>query len=101
MTRKHGVNGNHKGGIGKIVTGLVIGSVVGATVGLLMAPATGQEIRHKIKGEVKEARTRAREFAGNIEDKGREVIGDARDNIENIRENIAERVTSVKTRASK
>jgi gas vesicle protein len=33
------------GGIGKVMTGLVVGSVLGATVGLLMAPTSGEKCR--------------------------------------------------------
>lgn len=93
-------NGNNKGGIGKVVTGLVVGSVVGATVGLLMAPTSGEETRRKIKSEVKGVQIRTKAAIGNIEDKGREIINEAKDNVENVRENIAERVTRQKKSTS-
>lgn len=100
MRRKHAVHRQNKGGIGKVVTGIVIGSVVGATVGLLMAPSSGAETRHKIKSEVKGIQRRAKDTAGKIEDKGREIIADARDDIDNVRENIAARVTRRKSTSS-
>jgi gas vesicle protein len=93
MRRKHAVHRQNKGGIGKVVTGIVVGSVVGATVGLLMAPSSGAEARRKIKSEVKGIQRRAKDTAAKIEDKGREIIDDARDDIDKVRENIAERVT--------
>lgn len=93
MRKNNKENGNNKGGIGKVVTGLVVGSVVGATVGLLMAPTSGEETRSKIKHEVRGAQKRAKAAVGNIEDKGREVLNDVRDNVENVKESIAERVT--------
>lgn len=93
MRRKHAVHRQNKGGIGKVVTGLVVGSVVGATVGLLMAPSSGAETRRKIKSEVKGIPRRAKDTAGKIEEKGREIIDDARDDFDRVRENIAERVT--------
>ena len=100
MRRKPAVHRQNKGGIGKVVTGIVVGSVVGATVGLLMAPSSGAETRHKIKSEVKGIQRRAKDTAGKIEDKGREIIADARDDIDNVRENIAARVTRRKSTSS-
>jgi gas vesicle protein len=93
MRRKQAVHRQNKGGIGKVVTGIVVGSVIGATVGLLMSPSSGAEARHKIKSEVKGIQRRAKATAATIEDKGREIIDDARDDIDKVRENIAERVT--------
>ena len=86
-------NKNNKGGIGKVVTSLVVGSLIGAAVGLLMAPTSGEEIRNKIMGEVRSNQKRAKAAVGNIEDKGREIAGDVKDNVENVRESIIERVT--------
>ena len=40
---------NRKTSAGKIITAALVGSAVGATVGLLMAPTTGEELRHRIK----------------------------------------------------
>lgn len=100
MRKKHRVNGNGRGGIGQVVTGLVVGGVVGATVGLLMAPASGEETRRKITGEVKGVQVKAKDAVEHVEDRGREMISDARDSMENVRENIAERVTSRKKSTS-
>ena len=100
MRKKHRVSGNRRGGIGKVVTGLVVGSVVGATVGLLMAPASGEETRRKIKGDVKGVQMKAKDAVEHVEDRGREILSDARDNMENVRENIAERVTRRKKSTS-
>jgi gas vesicle protein len=96
MKKKNRENGNNKGGIGKVVTGLVVGSVVGATVGLLMAPASGEKTFKKIKGEVRGMQKRAKAAVGNIEDKGREIADNVKENVENTRESIVERVTSRK-----
>ncbi len=100
MRKKQRMNGTSRGGIGKVVTGLVVGSVVGATVGLLMAPASGEETRRKIKGEVKGVQMKAKDAFEQVEDRGHEMISDARDNVENVRENIAERVTKRKKSTS-
>lgn len=96
MKKKNRENGNNKGGIGQVVAGLVVGSVVGATVGLLMAPTSGEKTLKKIKGEVRGMQKRAKAAVGNIEDKSHEIVADVKENAENVRESIAERVTSRK-----
>ena len=93
-------NGNNNGGIAKVMTGLVVGSVVGATVGLLIAPTSGEKTCKKIRGEVRDAQKRAKAAAGNIENKGRELVNDVKQNVENVREGIAERVTKQKNKTS-
>lgn len=40
---------HRKTSAGKILTAALVGSAVGATVGLLMAPTSGEELRHRIK----------------------------------------------------
>ena len=65
-----------KRGVGKVVTGVIVGSVVGATVGWLTAPASGAEIRRRIKREAlgpKGAQERAKTAAGNVESRVREL----------------------------
>ena len=81
MRRKNRVHGNNKGGVGKVITGLVVGSVVGATVGLLMAPASGKDTRRKITGEVEGVQRRTKTAVENFGDKAREVAEDVRGNI--------------------
>ena len=62
-----------KAGTGKFVTGILIGGVVGATVGWLTAPATGEETRRRLRGEVMSVRERARTAVGNVESQAREL----------------------------
>lgn len=93
MKRKHAGNGNHSGGLGKVITGLVVGSVVGAAVSLLMAPASGEETRRKIKDEVNGIQKKARLTAEEVEEKGREIVGEAKGSLENAKENIVDRIT--------
>ena len=40
---------NRKTSAGKIITAALVGSAVGATVGMLIAPASGKELRQQIK----------------------------------------------------
>ena len=66
---------NHKkAGVGKVVTGILVGGVVGATVGWLTAPASGAETRRRLRGEVMDAREKAKTAAGNIESQARELV---------------------------
>ena len=103
MKNKISENGNNHGGIGTVMTSLVVGSVIGATVGLLMAPTSGEKTRKKIQSEVKGAQKKAKAAVGNIETKSRELVDDVKGNVENVRETITERVNGVKknTRAKK
>jgi gas vesicle protein len=48
--------------------GLVVGAAVGAIVGLILAPASGEETRRRI-----------RDVAGKLTDEGRKRMDDARD----------------------
>lgn len=98
MTKKNtgngdnGDNGNERSGIGKVVTGLVVGSVVGATVSLLLAPASGEETIRKIKGKVKGVRKMATKAVGEFEDKALHLADDVSKDINEVNEDIRERV---------
>ena len=61
-------------GTGKLVTGILLGSVVGATLGWLTAPATGEETRRRITGDLKSAREKVKTAAGNIESQARGLV---------------------------
>ena len=39
--------------IGLFATGIAVGAILGATVALLLAPASGEETRHRIAGKVR------------------------------------------------
>ena len=64
-------------GAGTVVLAFVLGAVTGAAVALLMAPASGEEVRRKISEKAREGADRARQFA----DQGREVWTRQRENI--------------------
>jgi gas vesicle protein len=68
---------NHKkASAGKVVTGLLVGGVVGATVGWLTAPASGEETRRRLTGNMKSAREKIKTSRGNIESQARELTGE-------------------------
>lgn len=63
------------GAAGTIVVSFVLGAITGATVALLMAPATGEEIRRKLGDKAREGRERA----GDAARQGREFVNRQRD----------------------
>jgi gas vesicle protein len=75
MRRKIRKNQN-KRDAGKVMTGMLLGSVFGAAVALLMAPASGEEMRRRIAGETKGVREKIKTAAGNIENRARELAED-------------------------
>lgn len=80
------------GAAGTIVVSFVLGAITGATVALLMAPATGEEMRRKLGDKAREGRERAtdaarqgrefvnrqRETFSSAVDRGREAYNQAR-----------------------
>ena len=51
------------GGAGTIVVAFVLGAVTGAAVALLLAPATGEEVRRILGDKAREGRERASDAA--------------------------------------
>ena len=64
-------------GAGTVVLAFVLGAVTGAAVALLMAPASGEEVRKIIGDKAREGADKARQLA----DQGREVWSRQRDTI--------------------
>ena len=91
--KKYGVTRNNQGSLGKVITGLVIGSTIGAAVSLLMAPASGEETRRKLLDEVKDIQSKAKTTTGTVEEKGREIVNEARGSLENVKGSITDRIT--------
>ncbi|HXW04245.1 MAG TPA: YtxH domain-containing protein [Vicinamibacterales bacterium] len=65
------------GAAGTVVVAFVLGAVTGAAFALLMAPATGEEIRRMLGEKAREGRERANDAAR----QGREFINRQRDTI--------------------
>lgn len=64
-------------GAGTVVLAFVLGAVTGAAVALLMAPASGEEVRKMIGDKTREGVDKARQVA----DQGREVWNRQREGI--------------------
>ena len=79
MTRKLRKHQN-KRDAGKVITGMLLGSVFGAAVALLMAPASGEEMRRRIAGETMGVREKIKTAAENIESRARELAEDVGNN---------------------
>ena len=62
---------------GTVIVAFVLGAVTGAAVALLMAPATGEEMRRRVAEKAREGRDRANEAA----QQGREFLNRQRDHI--------------------
>jgi gas vesicle protein len=60
---------------GSVVAAFVLGAITGAAVALLLAPATGEEMRRMLGDKAREGRDKAGEAA----QKGREMIDRGRD----------------------
>jgi gas vesicle protein len=83
---------NHKeAGVGKVVTGILVGGVVGATVGWLTAPASGAETRRKLRGEVMDAREKAKTAVGNVESQARELADAVSHSADDLRDTVTAR----------
>ena len=63
------------GAAGTIVVAFALGAIAGAAVALLMAPATGEEMRRKLGEKAREGRERATDAAR----QGREFVNRQRD----------------------
>ena len=79
------------------VGAFLLGIAVGAGVALLLAPQTGEETRAEIARQARQARDRARDFAGDVGDGVQRRIGDARDAV-NQRVDRARQAVDLKRR---
>ena len=68
---------NEGNAAGTIVVAFVLGAITGAAVALLMAPATGEEMRRMIGEKAREGRERAEGAAR----QGREFLDRQRENV--------------------
>ncbi len=62
---------------GSVITAFVLGAITGAAVALLIAPATGEELRRKLSEKARDGADAANEAAR----QGREFVHRQRDNV--------------------
>lgn len=60
-----------RSGAGKVIAGMLVGGVVGATAGWLTAPASDEETRRRLRGDIAGARQKAKSALENVESKAR------------------------------
>lgn len=96
MRRKNHKN-LKKAGAANVVTGLLVGSVLGATVGWLTAPASGEEMRRRLRGRRMSARERVKTAEGNIESQARELAAQVSPSIETAGETATAPRKRIKT----
>jgi len=65
----------HSGGF---LTGVLLGALIGVGAGLLMAPAAGQDTRHKIRDRAMAARDQAMQAAEDAKAKATDLAEDAK-----------------------
>src|SRR5262245_51080742 len=83
--------GNYRngGGMGRAITGLLIGGAIGAAIGFLLAPMSGEELRHTIREEINDAQKKAMGVVEDAQDKGRELKDKGREVVEGIKEDVS------------
>lgn len=81
----------------KIITGLLLGSLFGAAVSLLMAPASGEEIRRRIGSGADGVREKMKTAAGNVESTARELAANVSDKMNDVRGSVQRRQTTTYT----
>jgi gas vesicle protein len=65
-----------------VLTGFALGGAVGAIVTLLLAPASGEETRRRIKEEVTDAQWRAKNAFENVQSKTINLFDDVREDLQ-------------------
>jgi gas vesicle protein len=75
-------------GGGSVVAAFLIGAITGAAVALLLAPATGEDMRRILGQKAKEGADKASERGREIIDRGREAYTRARNTGDDVKEPV-------------
>jgi gas vesicle protein len=75
-------------GGGSVVAAFLIGAITGAAVALLLAPATGEDMRRILGQKAKEGADKASERGREIIDRGREAYTRARNTSDDVKEPV-------------
>src|SRR5215510_2212484 len=81
----------------QIITGLLLGSLFGATVSLLMAPASGEEIRRRIGNGADGVREKMKTTAGSVESRARQLAETVSDKMSNVKGSVQRKQTTTYT----
>jgi gas vesicle protein len=76
---------------GNVVAAFLLGAITGAAVALLLAPATGEEVRRMLGDKAREGRDRANEAAQkgrDLYERGRDAYQRARSGREDMKEPV-------------
>jgi gas vesicle protein len=75
----------------KVITAAVVGSLIGATIGLLMAPASGEEMRRRMRSGAAGAREKLKSAVGDVETQARELAQDVHDDVAHAKQTASRR----------
>jgi len=98
--RKKAHQNHKKSSASKVITGMLFSGILGATVGWLTAPASGEELRHRLREEVMGAREKAKSAAGNVESTARELIAEVNEDVDKRIEAASRRKATAAARTS-
>ena len=65
-----------------VLTGIAIGSAIGATISLLMAPASGEETRRRIKTGIADAQHKAMSTIEDVQSKALSLVDDVKEDVQ-------------------
>jgi gas vesicle protein len=74
-----------------VILSFLLGGLTGAALAILFAPRSGEETREMLGGKLREGAERGRKIRDRAAARGREILEDASDYVENQREALEKR----------
>ena len=74
-----------------IILSFLLGGLTGAALAILFAPRSGEETREMLGGKIRDGAERGRKIRDRAAARGREILEDASDYVDNQREAIEKR----------
>ena len=74
-----------------VILSFLLGGLTGAALAILFAPRSGEETREMLGGKLREGADRGRKLRDRAAARGREILEDASDYVENQREALEKR----------
>lgn len=84
---------------GRVLTGLVFGTLIGVGAGLLLAPASGQNTRHKLRDQALGARDQAVQAVEGVRAKAEEMQSAGREMLEENKRRLVRTAEAVRQSA--